>query len=435
MVERSRDQYDPISEHLMADTIIVIGGGAAGLMAAWMLAPSCSVTLLEARPRLGGRILTQPGMDSVPLELGAEFIHGKPPLLWRLIRETGLKASSVIDRHWELTDHGLKETRDFWEKLAEVTEKIEPGRPDTSFATFLARIHAPRSAKQMAREFVEGFHGAPVEKASVQAIRESEESSEELDGQKQFRLENGYGGLVDFLAARARTANVAIRLEAEARQIRWKGGEVQVDYWQKERPGTLSGRAALVTLPAGVLRSGLFRFLPALPEKEGRFGQIGIGAARKLLLHFREQFWPKADFGFIHTENEWFPTWWSRGHTNLLTGWAGGEKAERLSGRDLGFVQERGLEALARIFGERIGRLKGLLVQAHSHDWLRDPHSLCAYSYVPVNADFSGLSKPVAETIYFAGEATDQDHQLGTVHGALRSGERAAEEILTSLSR
>jgi monoamine oxidase len=67
------------------------------------------------------------------------------------------------------------------------------------------------------------------------------------------------------------------------------------------------------------------------------------------------------------------------------------------------------------------------------HDWNVDPYARGAYAYLPVNglAAQQELAAPVENTLFFAGEAMSVGH-IGTVHGALESGQRAAKEILNS---
>ena len=76
-----------------------------------------------------------------------------------------------------------------------------------------------------------------------------------------------------------------------------------------------------------------------------------------------------------------------------------------------------------------------MLEDAYFHDWQSDPFSRGAYSYGGVGADDAQrtLGSPVDNILFFAGEATDTSGYNGTVHGAILSGHRAAEEILSSL--
>ena len=80
--------------------VIVLGAGIAGLTAARQLAQSgLRVRVIEARDRVGGRIFTQHiGAENV--ELGAEFVHGKPPILWSLMEEAGLQADELKGKHF-----------------------------------------------------------------------------------------------------------------------------------------------------------------------------------------------------------------------------------------------------------------------------------------------------------------------------------------------
>jgi monoamine oxidase len=113
----------------------------------------------------------------------------------------------------------------------------------------------------------------------------------------------------------------------------------------------------------------------------------------------------------------------------MLTGWVGGRKAINLN---LAELPETGLATLARVLGSDVPGVRKQLVRWHQHDWETDPNSLGAYTYVPRGAIRASdeLSVPVEATLFFAGEHTDTSGHWGTVHGALRSGYRAAQQLL-----
>ena len=93
------------------------------------------------------------------------------------------------------------------------------------------------------------------------------------------------------------------------------------------------------------------------------------------------------------------------------------------------------MQSLAELLNQPVHHLEDLLDASYFHDWETDPYSRGAYSYGGVGADGAqeALGSPVENTLFFAGEATDVTGNNGTVHGAISSGKRAAQEILNSL--
>src|SRR5882757_4570500 len=91
----------------MGKSVVIIGGGIAGLSAAnELLRNGCTITLLEAKDRFGGRIHTL-HENKLPIELGAEFVHGKSKPLLKAIRIAGLSMHDVpkINRLFEKGKH------------------------------------------------------------------------------------------------------------------------------------------------------------------------------------------------------------------------------------------------------------------------------------------------------------------------------------------
>ena len=83
------------------------------------------------------------------------------------------------------------------------------------------------------------------------------------------------------------------------------------------------------------------------------------------------------------------------------------------------------------MFGRR-ARVEQRLEAAWFHDWQTDPFARGAYSYVTVGGAGArkALAAPLQDTLFFAGEASDFEGEHGTVAGALRSGTRAARQVL-----
>jgi monoamine oxidase len=408
--------------------VIIIGGGIAGLAAAANLQPG-SVTLLEAKERLGGRIYTRRTTDGV-VELGAEFLHGQDPTLFQLIRKAHLGTEPVSDQN-RVFEKGQFKSVDVWNTFSKLTGRIDLQSKDSSFLEFLNQQGLDEQTRRMMLAFAEGFNAARADKLSAHGLRKAEYSADKMEGATQMRLREGYTALVDHLVSVAQKNGAMLLRGVTVQRIDWHQGGAHVQASCGDHSEEYMADAAIVTLPLGVLKSRSVTFHPSLPEKEEAINSLEFGQVRKIALEFKRAWWPEQDFGFIHALNEQIPTWWSHPAKPMITGWAGGPRAEALSQHTSAQMEELSLEILARIFSQTAAGLRLELVSSSSVDWTTDPHVRGAYSYIPVGGIYlpKQLGAPVDNTLFFAGEATAQDAQMGTVFGALNSGLRAAREV------
>ena len=412
--------------------VIVIGAGAAGLSAARELSGAGKrVVILEARGRIGGRVHTLHLPDlPVPIELGAEFVHGEVDTTFSIIEAAALTAVELPDNHWWSSRGEWKRIADFWGTIDGVRARI-PGGRDTSFDAFLrARRGMSPRLRELARTFVEGYHAAHTDRISALALRSADGEQED---HKQFRIANGYSALMAWLHAGLDPTRVELRLATPAEEVQWSRGDVRVI----ARGETFRARAVVVTVPIGVLKDGAIRFDPPLRAHEKAIASLEAGHVVKIAFRFRERFWDERGDGseplnFLHTSDRFMPTWWTAAPVRapILTGWAGGPAADGLLAEGREAMIERALDAMAAAFRVRRSRLDALLAATYTHDWQADPWSRCAYSYASVGGSgaHEQLAKPLQQTIVFAGEATSSD-QTGTVAGAIESGRRAAKQI------
>lgn len=438
--------------------VIVIGAGMAGLAAARELGRAgLSVCILEARDRIGGRVFTIQDPDlNVPIELGAEFIHGRAREIWDPLEKAGIKIREVDGDYWCISEGRLSEC-DFFEEVDSILDKMDDSVHDESFTEFLARrfgepkTKAGWEAQRHAVSYVSGFNAADPALVGVHWLVQGMRGEKKIQGDRAFRAQTGYVALVDFFRDQISAFAADLHLETVVQTLSWGAGNVKVAAHDARGSFMLEAPTVLVTLPLSLLKTrsgeaGSIRFTPGLPQNKLKaLDKLEMGKVIRVVLRFRERFWefikpsPRSrknlsDMAFLFSQSEWFPTWWTTmpEKTPLITAWAPFRAAERLSGQSESFVTERALQTLSELLGPPPNELQNLLERAHVHDWQSDPFSLGAYSYGKMGADGAQqiISAPLENTLFFAGEATDTAGHNGTVHAAIASGYRAANEIL-----
>jgi monoamine oxidase len=427
--------------------VIVIGGGVAGLAAAGELGrKGYSVTLLEARDRLGGRICTaRPRGWGGPIELGAEFIHSGNGPLWRRVKKHRVKIVEVPPRHWLFREGHIRLIDDLAAQIGNVTEKIQPRKMrGWSFARFMHGNADSFNAddRNLATGFVEGFQAASTHRMSAAAI-----ADETLDDAEQYFVSGGYDQVIAGLVDELPEKRVAVLTRYVVTAVDWRRQHVQVRASGK----TFLARAVVVTLPLGVWlakagQRGAVRFAPSLRAKRQLAAKLGVGQVIRVVIRFDARRWKNLlpdnlrqfagkGWGFIHSRIDGVPVWWSLSGAPVITGWAGGPAAAALARRSKRGIFERTIGSMARIFGRSKDELRRCISDWDTHNWTRDPFSRGAYSFTAAGGEDAAqkFRAPIQDTLFFAGEATADGEEVGTVHGALASGLRAAEEVKRAL--
>lgn len=432
--------------------VIVVGAGVAGLVAASELAEAgFSVVILEARDRIGGRVYTLNDVEQqFPIELGAEFIHGCAPEILDLLQQNDIPFSEVDGDNF-CVQNGKLTSCAFFSEVDEILQRMNDEEPDESFASFLQRCcpHASNETKEHALGYVAGFNAADPGQVSVHWLFHQMKAEEQIEGDRAFRARGGYWSLLDLLQKRAAKAGVRVRTDTVVQRISWRAGNVTVDAVWGRQSVSLRASRALVTVPLGVLQArpsevGGIEFSPPLPqEKLDSISGMEMGKVMRVVLHFKERFWNQihssdgrnktlSEMSFLFSQDEFFPTWWTSmpERSPVITGWAPWQSAERLRSGSVPVVT-RALQTLGSLLHENSEELEQMLEIAYFHDWQADPFSRGAYSYVKAGAADApaNLSRPVKDTLFFAGEAADVTGNNGTVHGAIASAKRAVAHI------
>ncbi|HEV7732454.1 MAG TPA: NAD(P)/FAD-dependent oxidoreductase [Candidatus Binatia bacterium] len=414
--------------------VIVVGGGMAGLIAARDLARrGVDVLLLESRHRLGGRVFTQ-HVDGwpLPIELGAEFVHGDAPATRALALEARAALRPIDEQHLYKMGRELTSMSAFWERLPALLGQVDPDGPDRSAADVLRASGMPPDEQRVFAMFVEGFHAAPLDRVSMRSLAAQLEG-----GEGQGRLVGGYDPLVVHLEGQLERLGVQVRRATVARGVHWSAEHADVTV----QTGTeLHARAAVVALPHAVLRApDTVRFTPEIAEQRTQLARVETGHAIRVVLRLRTPIWERAGMpalSFVHDPTLAFPTWWTAAPdtTPQLTAWCGGPSARPIALRPFAAIVEQVRHDLAALLDVDRGAVDHELIEAHCHAFSVDPWSRGAYSYVAVGGIDAPerLETPQGDALFFAGEYT-VPADSGTVEAALVSGHRAAAQVLDSL--
>jgi monoamine oxidase len=413
---------------------IIVGAGAAGLMAARELRRAGkTVIVLESNKRVGGRVITLHNTNAgLPIELGAEFIHGDAPETTRLTDEARLVTVRVTGTHYR-SDRGEFAPQDpAWKRMEQVFRYLNPDRKkDRSFQEFLDEKHGGRKLadeRELARGFVQGFNGADTRLISEKSIAQQGHPTEGATDAR--RIVSGYGSLIEYLE---RDVAGDIRLNTRVTRIAWDESRVRV--WD-HNGAEYNARCVILTVPLPMLQDSSIAIEPEIPMARRAARTLVMGQVLRAVVVVRERFWEKKNdaLAYLHAPKRAINVWWTQYplRAPVLVAWSGGPPAVEIA--QSGDVEGQVISELARVFGRRRSRIEALVDSIHRHDWTHDPNIRGAYSYSGIGGAYSPrtLARPFGR-VFIAGEATEGG-TAGTVEAAIVSGKRAARQALKRLS-
>ena len=409
--------------------VLVVGAGVAGLAAAQeLLKQGRSVRVVEARERVGGRLYTRRDYGDIPIEIGAELIHGTDAVTWALIHQQRL-ATVHMSTGQDLTRHADT-----------VVDAVCPHRvaqcppqQGQSAAAYLSRIGVSRQDIRHGVYAIE-LDLEPLSRCSALDLAASGVLTDALDPceEEDYRVIGGYDQILHPLLE-----GVPLVLETAVHGIAYGKHGVRLSVSSADMGlYTLAAKQCIVTLPLGVLQGDSVHFTPALPaDHRQAIEGLGVCDVAKLIYIFDEPVLGK-ETAYLLDYDATPPYFWNgslgyeQARQEVVVAWVVGDKARHLLALPEDERFEAGLETLRRMSGKP--HLEP--VQRILHHWSEDPYARGAYSFIPPGAEEAAqrLSMPVESVLHFAGEATSSDHPA-SIHGALESGRRAAHAALALL--
>lgn len=402
--------------------VVVIGAGSAGIGAALALrAAGRSVLVLEAMGRVGGRALTDTATFGAPFDVGCAWLHKSDDNPYTdFARGQGFTLRPHeydLEQVWYGARRGDAGAVNAAE--GEIAELIAAAPADVD-ALSVAGIDTP--VEEAAGDYL-GALDMAVDLDDLSTF----DYAHADDLEPNLLCAEGFGAIVH-----RRAEGLTIRLSTPARAIRYDGPDAVVE----TDDGSIRTRAVIVTASTGVLASGAIRFTPDLPAEtrqaiadmpmgmlakiplQVRRGRLGVDAFTDLMLARPG----KRDLYFLCHPFDY----------DLMVGFVGGDLGWDLTRAGREAAVDFAVEGLVEMFGSEA---RGQVERSGFTLWGSNPWTRGAYAAARPGryAARAALAEPVADRVFFAGEAL-AGGLIQTCGGAFRSGEAAARAAMAAIA-
>ncbi len=412
--------------------VIVIGAGAAGMVAAKILTErNVNVMVLEASAIHGGRISALSDFASFHVELGAEEVHGHRSRWYQITKDGGADLIKEPGENYYFLNSKVQIEKDI-KNDSEASKALDMVSAMNSYNgnEITAEQYAADNGVTARVKFIDdaqvgGEFGTSMERLSFSGVKQSNDLWSA--GNTNYMVKNK--SLLSLLENYCSNMLSKISYNIQITQIDYSQSTIILT---DQNGQTYEADKVVITVPLTILQQQIIEFVPALPDKKiSAINGIGMGAGMKIILKFDSPFW-KNDLGSLFSEGV-VPEYWTTalGKSSsdyLLTAFAMGSFAEALSAQGSNAVTQ----CLAQLDAAYNGAATNHFVDSKIMNWTNEPFILGAYSFPTQtsNQPRIDLAEVVNNQLHFAGEATNTEGSFATVHGAIDSAFRVAEEIL-----